>query len=53
VHTQPFYQAMGFAPQNFPRAMQYYEHTISLPMFPAVSMEQQKYTVECLAEVLT
>jgi UDP-4-amino-4,6-dideoxy-N-acetyl-beta-L-altrosamine transaminase len=53
VHTQPFYQAMGFAPQNFPRAMQYYEHTISLPMFPALSMEQQKYTVECLAEVLT
>jgi UDP-4-amino-4,6-dideoxy-N-acetyl-beta-L-altrosamine transaminase len=53
VHTQPYYQALGFEPHDFPRAMQYYEQAISLPMFPGLSLEQQTYTVECLAEVLT
>ncbi|SES34743.1 UDP-4-amino-4,6-dideoxy-N-acetyl-beta-L-altrosamine transaminase [Vreelandella subterranea] len=34
VHTQPYYQEMGFEPEAFPQAMQYYREAISLPMFP-------------------
>lgn len=34
VHTQPYYQKMGFESDAFPQAMQYYREAISLPMFP-------------------
>jgi UDP-4-amino-4,6-dideoxy-N-acetyl-beta-L-altrosamine transaminase len=38
VHTQPYYQEMGFEPQDFPQAMQYYREAISLPLYPGMSM---------------
>tara|TARA_R110002020_G_scaffold20990_12_gene71002 strand:- start:4213 stop:5385 length:1173 start_codon:yes stop_codon:yes gene_type:complete len=41
VHTQPYYQEMGFDPEAFPQAMQYYREAISLPMFQGLNDEQQ------------
>lgn len=48
VHTQPFYQAMGFAPDDFPQAMRYYAEAISLPMFPALTEAQQEAVAAAL-----
>lgn len=48
VHTQPYYQEMGFREGNFPEAESYYGEAISLPMFPAMTEQQQDEVVEGL-----
>ena len=48
VHTQPYYQEMGFEPQNFPQAMQYYREAISLPMFQGLTNEHQETVVNTI-----
>lgn len=53
VHTQPYYQAMGFAAEDFPEAMAYYREAISLPMFQGLTDEQQDVVVACLKSILT
>ena len=41
VHTQPYYQQMGFKTGDFPEAEGYYAEAISLPMFQTMSEVQQ------------
>lgn len=53
VHTQPYYQAMGFAAEDFPEAMAYYREAISLPMYQGLTDEQQDTVVECLYRALS
>lgn len=52
VHTQPYYEAMGFQQGDFPEAEQYYREAISLPMFPLLSEAQQQEVIDTLREVL-
>lgn len=52
VHTQPYYQQMGFADGDFPHAMAYYRETISLPMFHGMSEIQQDEVVNVLKGVM-
>lgn len=52
VHTQPYYQKMGFVPEDFPEAMRYYRSAISLPMFPKLLNEQQNEVVEALRRAI-
>lgn len=48
VHTQPYYQSMGFGAEDFPEAMTYYREAISLPMFQGMTNQQQNQVVEAL-----
>ena len=52
VHTQPYYQALGFKPGDFPEAERYYTESISLPMFPALTSQQQVRVVDVLRKAL-
>lgn len=52
VHTQPYYQKMGFKLGDFPESEKYYKEAISLPMFHAMSDEQQAEVVRVLEKVL-
>jgi len=52
VHTQPYYQAMGFKPGDFPEAQRYYAEAISLPMYPGLSEIQQDAVLDALKKVL-
>lgn len=45
VHTQPYYQQMGFKVGDFPEAERYYAEAISLPMFQTLTETQQKHVV--------
>ena len=45
VHTQPYYQRMGFKPGDFPEAQRYYAEAISLPMFQTMTEAQQDEVV--------
>jgi UDP-4-amino-4,6-dideoxy-N-acetyl-beta-L-altrosamine transaminase len=48
IHTQPFYQRMGFQVGDFPEAERYYREAISLPLFPAMSDEDQQRVISAL-----
>ena len=52
VHTQPYYQALGFRPGQFPNAETYYQEAISIPLFPALREAQQDEVVAALRRVL-
>lgn len=52
VHTQPYYQAMGFSEGDFPESECYYQEAISLPMFHGMTEEQQDTVVRVIADIL-
>jgi UDP-4-amino-4,6-dideoxy-N-acetyl-beta-L-altrosamine transaminase len=49
VHTQPYYQQMGFKHGDFPDAEQYYSEAISIPMHVNLSDSEIKKVVNTLA----
>lgn len=53
VHTQPYYQALGFGWGDFPEAEQYYREAISLPLHPGLTEEEQDYVVDTLSYSVT
>jgi UDP-4-amino-4,6-dideoxy-N-acetyl-beta-L-altrosamine transaminase len=52
VHTQPYYQQMGFKSGDFPEAERYYTEAISLPMFQTMSEAQQDKVVAAIRTAL-
>lgn len=52
VHTQPYYQKMGFQWGDFPESEKYYREAISLPMFHLMTEQQQDEVVRVLSEIL-
>ena len=52
VHTQPYYEALGFKASRFPEAEQYYAQAISLPMYPGLTVEMQDRVVASLARAI-
>lgn len=52
IHLQPFWRARGFASGDFPAAEAYYARALSLPLFPAMTGEQQDRVVEALLGAL-
>ena len=52
VHTQPYYQKMGFEWGDFPNAEAYYKSAISIPMFPTLSCDAQAKVIAVLNEIL-
>lgn len=51
VHTQPYYENMGFKVGDYPNAEHYYQHAVSIPLFPAMTETEQDQVVTILAEV--
>lgn len=52
VYRQPYYEAKGFEAGYCPEAEKYHKETLSLPMFPTLTEEQQKITLDRLKQVL-
>ncbi|WP_163339203.1 UDP-4-amino-4,6-dideoxy-N-acetyl-beta-L-altrosamine transaminase [Desulfopila sp. IMCC35008] len=52
IHTQPFYQQMGFAQGDYPEAEKYYSEAISLPVFSTMTEDQQDTVVKALKEAV-
>jgi UDP-4-amino-4,6-dideoxy-N-acetyl-beta-L-altrosamine transaminase len=53
VHTQPYYQRMGFKLGDFPESERYYAEAISLPMYPTMTEAQQDEVVAALRKALS
>lgn len=52
VHTQPYYQGLGFKVGDFPNAESYYQNTISIPLHQGILPEQQTFVIDALCEIL-
>ncbi len=50
VHTLPYYRQLGWNKGDFPIAEQYYEHCLSLPMYPTLTDEEQDYVIAQVME---
>lgn len=53
VHTQPYYQSLGFKKGDYPHAEQYYQEAISLPMYQSLSDEHQDQVVTALGQAIS
>lgn len=52
VHTQPYYERLGFRRGDFPEAERYYTQALSLPMYPTLTEQQQDDVIATLETVL-
>jgi UDP-4-amino-4,6-dideoxy-N-acetyl-beta-L-altrosamine transaminase len=52
VHTQPYYQQLGFRWGEFPAAEAYYREAISLPLYYGLTVEQQDYIIQVLRTLI-
>ncbi|SHG29434.1 hypothetical protein SAMN05443549_103158 [Flavobacterium fluvii] len=49
-HLMPYYKQFGWKEGDMPIAENYYKHCISLPMFPILTAEEQKYVIGKIEE---
>jgi len=49
VHSQPYYQRMGFQSGDFPQAEHYYAEAISLPMYVGMTEDVLKMIVDAVS----
>lgn len=52
VHTQPYYQQMGFKQGDYPEAERYYKEAISIPMHPTLTQSDQDTVVSALRKAI-
>mgnify|MGYP000595186718 CR=1 FL=1 len=46
VHTLPYYKNIGYGSTNLKNAESYYVNCISLPMYPTLTDEEQKFVID-------
>lgn len=52
VHTQPYYQRLGFRRGDFPEAEKYYAAALTLPLYYGLTEEDQDYILRKIKEAL-
>jgi dTDP-4-amino-4,6-dideoxygalactose transaminase len=52
VHSQPFYRAMGFKIGDYPFAENYYEKTMSLPLYTDLTQSDVKYITKTIRNIV-
>lgn len=52
IHTQPQYRRLGFKRGDFANAERYYDRAISIPLFPAMTDEQQQKVVDTVRRLI-
>ncbi len=52
IHTQPYYLQFGFKVGDFPNSESYYDKEISIPLFHAMTEQQQDKVLNVLMRVL-
>ena len=51
VHTQPYYQGLGYKWGDYPNAEDYYNHCISLPLYPDLKNSDLKEIVKRIKRI--
>ena len=52
VHLMPYYKQFGWKAGDFPHAENYYQHCISLPMYPTLTDDEQDYVISCVLQFI-
>ncbi|WP_102795737.1 UDP-4-amino-4,6-dideoxy-N-acetyl-beta-L-altrosamine transaminase [Bowmanella denitrificans] len=52
IHLQPYYRQLGFGPGDFPCAEAYYQNALTLPLYPGLSADNQRYVIDTLVSIL-
>jgi dTDP-4-amino-4,6-dideoxygalactose transaminase len=52
VHTQPYYQQLGFQWGDFPEAEKYYQEAISLPLYYGLAEKEQDKVISMLKKII-
>jgi UDP-4-amino-4,6-dideoxy-N-acetyl-beta-L-altrosamine transaminase len=50
LHLMPYYKKFGWKEGDFPIAEKYYQHCLSLPMFPTLTDSEQEYVIKKVIE---
>jgi len=50
VHLMPYYKQFGWKEGDMPNAENYYNHCLSLPMYPTLSDKEQSYVIQTIFE---
>ena len=53
VPAHPFYRRMGFLPEDYPNAQNYYEEALSIPLYFGLSDDEQEYVINTIKELLS
>lgn len=49
-HLMPYYRQFGWKEDDMPNAENYYNHCISLPMYPTLTKEEQEFVIASIRE---
>jgi UDP-4-amino-4,6-dideoxy-N-acetyl-beta-L-altrosamine transaminase len=52
VPAHPYYRNLGFKPENYPNALNYYKEALSIPLFYDLTDEQQHYVISIFKELV-
>lgn len=52
VPAQPHYRRLGFKPEDYPNAQNYYQEALSIPLFYDLTDEQQKQVMTVIKELV-
>ena len=45
VHLMPYYKGLGSKAGDFPNAEKYYDHCLSIPIYPTLTEEEQRFVI--------
>ncbi|MBK5276968.1 MAG: UDP-4-amino-4,6-dideoxy-N-acetyl-beta-L-altrosamine transaminase [Desulfuromonadales bacterium] len=52
VHTQPYYADLGFRQGDFPQSEHFYKEAVTIPLYPAMTEEQQDHVITVMRKAL-
>ena len=52
IHYHPYYQNLGFKFGDFPNSENYYKNCISIPIYPMLSWNKQKFVINSILELI-
>jgi len=52
INKQPYYKSLGYGNEKTPNMDKYYEECFSLPCFPLLTSDEQKYVINNLLQII-
>lgn len=52
VPAQPYYRALGFKPEDYTNAQRYYQEALTIPLFYALTDDEQRHVVASLKDLV-
>lgn len=50
IHLLPYYRKLGWKKGDFPKAEEYYDHCLSIPIYPELQEDEQEFVIQKILE---